>query len=105
MASAAHDAARRGLMFVSAPQHADVLVVTGPVTRNSQPALGAAWDAMPDPKMVVAVGDCAVDGGVFRGSYAVAGGVGSTLLVDGAIRGCPPTAQQILDGLAGLFEV
>ena len=78
---------------------ASVLLVTGPVTHNSQAALGAAWDAMADPRLVVAVGDCAVDGGVFRGSYAVAGGAGSTLPVDFAIRGCPPTAGQILDAL------
>ncbi len=97
--SAAHDATRRGLTLVAVPQHADFLLVTGPVTHHSQAGLGAAWDAMPDPRLVVAVGDCAVDGGVFRGSYAVAGGAGSTLPVDFAIRGCPPTARQILDAL------
>jgi Ni,Fe-hydrogenase III small subunit len=97
--SAAHDAARRGVVLVPSPRHADLLLVTGPVTHNSQAGLGAAWDTMPDPKLVVALGDCAVDGGVFRGSYAVAGGAGSTLPVDFAIRGCPPSARQILDAL------
>ena len=99
--SAAHDSARRGLSLTAAPQQADALLVTGPVTHNTQAVLGATWDAMPDPKFVIAVGDCAIDGGVFRGSYAVAGGAGSTLPVDFAIRGCPPTARQILDALAG----
>jgi Ni,Fe-hydrogenase III small subunit len=102
LASAAHDPAGHGLVFVTAPQHADALLVTGPVSRNAQPALGAAWDAMADPKRVVAVGDCAVDGGVFKGSYAVAGGAGSTLPVDLAIRGCPPTPQHMADALRGL---
>ena len=98
-ASIAHDASRRGVGFVVAPAQAELLLVTGPVTFHSQAGLGATWDAMADPKQVVAVGDCAVDGGVFRGSYAVAGGVGSTLPVERMIRGCPPTARQILDGL------
>ncbi len=97
--SAAYDAPRRGVGLVAAARHADVLLVTGPVTHNAQAGLGAVWDAMPEPKLVVALGDCAVDGGVFRGSYAVAGGAGSTLPVDFAIRGCPPTAKQILDAL------
>jgi Ni,Fe-hydrogenase III small subunit len=99
--SPAHDSARRGLSLTPSPQQADILLVTGPVTHNTQARLGATWDAMPDPKFVVALGDCAIDGGVFRGSYAVAGGAGSTLPVDFAIRGCPPTARQILDALGG----
>jgi len=99
--SSAHDSARRGLSLASSPQQADTMLVTGPVTHNTQARLGAIWDAMPDPKFVVALGDCAIDGGVFRGSYAVAGGAGSTVPVDLAIRGCPPTARQILDALGG----
>ena len=99
--SIAHDSTRRGLSLASSPQQADTMLVTGPVTHNTQAHLGATWDAMPDPKFVVALGDCAIDGGVFRGSYAVAGGAGSTLPVDLAIRGCPPTARQILDALGG----
>lgn len=99
MASAAHDAGAHGVVFVDSPQHADALLVTGPVSRNTEDALGLAWDAMPDPRRVVALGDCAVDGGVFKGSYAVAGGAGSVVPVDLAIRGCPPTPDQMLEAL------
>jgi Ni,Fe-hydrogenase III small subunit len=88
--------------YVASPRGADVLLVTGPVTRNMQEPLGYAWDAAADPKFVVAVGDCAVDGGVFKGSYATAGGAGSTLPVDLVIRGCPPSPAQILAGLRTL---
>ena len=90
--------------FVASPRHADVLLVTGPVTRNLVEALEQAYAAMPDPKFVVAVGDCAVDGGVFKGSYAVTGGVGTTLPVDLLISGCPPTPERILAGLRALLE-
>jgi Ni,Fe-hydrogenase III small subunit len=99
-----HDLERFGLTFVTSPRHADVLLVTGPLTRNLVEALEQAWTAMPDPKFVVAVGDCAVDGGVFKGSYAVAGGVGTTLPVDLLISGCPPTPERILAGLRALLE-
>ena len=95
---------RFGLRFVTSPRHADVLLVTGPLTRNLVAALEQAWTAMPEPKFVVAVGDCAVDGGVFKGSYAVAGGVGTTLPVDLLISGCPPTPERILAGLRALLE-
>jgi len=88
--------------LAASPRQADALLVTGPVTRNMQEALGFAWDAAAEPKFVIAVGDCAVDGGVFKGSYAVAGGAGSTLPVDLVIRGCPPTPEQILAGLRTL---
>ena len=88
---AVYDLERFGMRFVSSPRHADVLLVTGPVTRNLVEALEQAHAAMPEPKFVVAVGDCAVDGGVFKGSYAVTGGVGTTLPVDLLISGCPPT--------------
>ena len=104
LASAAHDAAAHGITFVTSPQHADAIIVTGPVTRATQSDLGATWDAMPDPKRVIALGDCAVDGGVFKGSYAVAGGAGSTLPVDLPIRGCPPAPQQILEALKSQDE-
>ena len=67
---------RFGLRFVESPRHADILLVTGPLTRNLRSALEQAWDATPEPKWVIAVGDCAVDGGVFKGSYAVLGGTG-----------------------------
>jgi Ni,Fe-hydrogenase III small subunit len=99
-----HDLERFGLRFVTSPRHADVLLVTGPLTRNLVAALEQAWAAMPEPKFVVAVGDCAVDGGVFKGSYAVTGGVGTTLPVDLLISGCPPTPERILAGLRALLE-
>jgi Ni,Fe-hydrogenase III small subunit len=99
-----HDLARFGLTFVTSPRHADVLLVTGPLTRNLVEALEQAWTAMPDPKFLVAVGDCAVDGGVFKGSYAITGGVGTTLPVDLLISGCPPTPERILAGLRALLE-
>lgn len=99
-----HDLERYGLSFVTSPRHADVLLVTGPLTRNLIEALEQAWTATPDPKFVVAVGDCAVDGGVFKGSYAVTGGVGTTLPVDLLISGCPPTPERILAGLRALLE-
>jgi Ni,Fe-hydrogenase III small subunit len=95
---------RVGLTFVNSPRHADVLLVTGPLTRNLVEALEQAWTATPDPKFVVAVGDCAVDGGVFKGSYAIAGGVGTTLPVDLLISGCPPSPERILAGLRALLE-
>jgi len=101
---AVYDLPRFGVRFVSSPRHADVLLVTGPVTRNLVDALEQAHAAMPDPKLVVAVGDCAVDGGVFKGSYAVAGGVGTTLPVDLLISGCPPTPERIVAGLRALQE-
>jgi Ni,Fe-hydrogenase III small subunit len=99
-----YDLERFGLRFVASPRHADVLLVTGPVTRNLVEALRATWAATPDPKWVVAVGDCGVDGGVFRGSYAVAGGVAAAVPVDLVISGCPPTPLQVLTGLRALLE-
>ena len=101
---AVYDLERFGIEFVASPRHADVLLVTGPVTRNMVEAVEQAHAAMPEPKFVVAVGDCAVDGGVFKGSYAIAGGAGSTLPVDLLISGCPPTPERILAGLRALLE-
>jgi Ni,Fe-hydrogenase III small subunit len=102
--SIVYDLERFGLRFVPSPRHADVLLVTGPVTLNMREALLRTWDAAPDPKWVVAVGDCAIDGGVFKGSYAIAGGVDAALPVDLVVRGCPPTPAQMLDGLRALLE-
>ncbi|KAA5612966.1 NADH-quinone oxidoreductase subunit NuoB [Rhodovastum atsumiense] len=99
-----YDLERFGLRFVASPRHADVLLVTGPLTRNMQEALLRTWTATPDPKWVVAVGDCAIDGGAFKGSYAVAGGIEAAVPVDLVIRGCPPTPAQMLDGLRALVE-
>jgi len=100
----AYDLERYGLRFVASPRQAEVLLVTGPVTRALQAPLVAAWEAAPDPKFVIAIGDCAIDGGVFKGSYAVAGGVDSTLHVDFVVRGCPPAPEEILEGLLLLLE-
>lgn len=102
--SIVYDLERFGLRFVASPRHADVLLVTGPVTRNLREAIDRTWAATPGPKWVVAVGDCAVDGGVFKGSYAVHGGVGMIVPVDLVISGCPPTPAQLLHGLRALLE-
>jgi len=99
-----YDLERFGLKFVASPRHADVLLVTGPVTRNMRMALERTWRATPDPKWVVAVGDCAVDGGLFAGSPACIGAVDAVIAVDLHIRGCPPTPLQLLAGLLALIE-
>ncbi len=99
-----YDLERFGLRFVASPRHADVLLVTGPLTRNLREALERTWEATPDPKWVVAVGDCAVDGGVFKGSYATLGGAGVAVPVSLVIGGCPPTPAQVLSGLRALLE-
>jgi Ni,Fe-hydrogenase III small subunit len=102
--NAFYDLERFGLRFVASPRHADVLMVTGPVTRNMREALKRTYNATSDPKWVVAVGDCAANGGVFAGSYAVAGRVMDVIPVDLHIRGCPPPPVQLLQGLLALLE-
>jgi len=102
--NAFYDLERFGLRFVASPRHADVLLVTGPVTKNMREALERTYNATPDPKWVVAVGDCAADGGIFAGSYAVAGGVSKVVPVDLHIRGCPPSPVEILKGLIALLS-
>ena len=104
LSNAFYDLERFGLRFVASPRHADVLTVTGPVTKNMREALKRTYDAMPDPKWVVAIGTCAVDGGLFAGSDAVVGGVNDVLPVDLHIRGCPPSPTEILKGLIALLE-
>src|ERR1700757_284189 len=99
-----YDVERFGLRFVASPRHADVLLVTGPVTRNMKVALERTWAATPDPKWVVAVGDCGGGCGVFEGSYAVIGAVGKVIPVDLHIPGCPPTPTALLAGLIALME-
>jgi Ni,Fe-hydrogenase III small subunit len=99
-----YDLERFGLRFVASPRHADVLLVTGPVTTNMREALERTYNATPAPKWVVAVGDCARDGGVFAGSYACVGGVSGVLPVDLHIRGCPPSPIVLLKGLLALLE-
>jgi Ni,Fe-hydrogenase III small subunit len=99
-----YDLERFGFRFVASPRHADVLLVTGPVTHNMRQALERTHAATPDPKWVVAVGDCARDGGIFAASPACAGGVGAVIRVDLHIRGCPPTPMQLMRGLLALME-
>ncbi len=94
-----YDSERFGIHFVASPRHADLLLVTGPVTRNMAVPLRKTWEATPDPKLVVAVGDCARTCGVFRGSYAVAGSVDTIVPVDVFVDGCPPEPADILRGL------
>jgi Ni,Fe-hydrogenase III small subunit len=102
--NAFYDLERFGLLFVASPRHADVLMVTGPVTKNMREALERTYNATPDPKWVVAVGDCARDGGIFSESYAVVGGVAAVVPVDLHIRGCPPRPEQLLKGLLALLD-
>jgi len=99
-----YDLERFGLRFVASPRHADVLLVTGPVTTNMRQALERTYNATPAPKWVVAVGDCAHNGGVFSGSDACVGGVSAVLPVDLYIRGCPPSPLTLLKGLLALLE-
>lgn len=102
--NAFYDLERFGLRFVASPRHADVLLVTGPVTLNMREALERTYAATPGPKWVVAAGACALDGGPFAGSYACAGGVDKVLAVDIRIPGCPPTPTALLKGLLALLE-
>jgi Ni,Fe-hydrogenase III small subunit len=104
LSNAFYDLERFGLRFVASPRHADVLFVTGPVTKNMREALERTYQAMPSPKWVVAVGDCANDGGCFAGSYAVVSGVSEVVAVDLHIRGCPPSPTDLLKGLLALLE-
>src|ERR1700693_6014481 len=102
--NAFYELERFGLRFVASPRYADVLMVTGPVTKNMREALERTWRATPDPKWVVAVGDCAAGCGVFAGSAAVVGGVSQVVPVDLHIPGCPPSPVQLLTGLLALLE-
>lgn len=101
--NAFYDLERFGLRFVASPRHADVLLVTGPVTKNMREALERTHRATPDPKWVVAVGDCALNGALFAGSYAIVGGVAEVVPVDLHIPGCPPPPIEILRGLLALL--
>jgi len=102
--NAFYDLERFGFHFVASPRHADVLLVTGPVTVNMREALERTYAATPDPKWVVAVGDCALAGGIFAGSYGVAGGVSDVVPVDLHIGGCPPAPRDLLAGLLALMK-
>jgi Ni,Fe-hydrogenase III small subunit len=104
LANPFYDLERFGFHFVASPRHADVLTVTGPVTRNMREALQRTYAAMPAPKWVVALGGCALDGGCFAGSYAVVGGVSAVIPVDLHVPGCPPAPLDILKGLLALMQ-
>jgi Ni,Fe-hydrogenase III small subunit len=88
-----------GIRFVASPRHADLLLVTGPVSRNMEIALKRTYDAAPDPKLVVAIGDCGCTGGIFGESYASCGRVSNVIPVDVAVPGCPPTPLAIMQGI------
>jgi Ni,Fe-hydrogenase III small subunit len=99
-----YDVERFGIRFAASPRHADALLVTGPVTTSMAVALKRTFEATPSPKWVIALGDCAKDGGCFKGGYAIAGGVSAIVPVDLHIPGCPPPPKQILAGLLALIE-
>jgi Ni,Fe-hydrogenase III small subunit len=103
--NAYYDLERFGLRFVASPRHADVLLVTGPVTKNMREALERTYAATPDPKWVIAAGECAASGGLFSGSYACLGPVSAVIPVDLHIPGCPPSPVQLLQGLLALLDV
>ena len=102
--NAFYDLERFGIRFMASPRHADVLLVTGPVTHNMREALERTYAATPAPKWVVAVGDCAAGCGVFEGGYACVGAVSKVVPVDLVIRGCPPTPTDLLRGLLHLLD-
>jgi Ni,Fe-hydrogenase III small subunit len=104
LGNAFRDLERYGLRFVASPRHADVLLVTGVVTANMREALERTYAATPGPKWVVAVGDCAIGGGLFAGSYACVGAVDAVLPVDLRIPGCPPDPAALLRGLLAVME-
>ncbi len=104
LGNAFYDVERFGVHFVASPRHADMLMVTGPVTRNMAEALKRAYDATPNPKIVVAVGDDAIDGGIFQNSYAILGGVKSVIPVDFEIPGNPPSPRTIMAHLLKILE-
>jgi Ni,Fe-hydrogenase III small subunit len=104
LTSPVYDLERFGLHFVASPRHADMLLVTGPVTRNMEVPLRKTYEATPAPKIVVAVGDCAQTCGVFKGSYAIAGSVDKVIPVDVFVRGCPPEPADILRGILAALD-
>ena len=93
-----------GIHFVASPRHADLLLVTGPVSRHMQAALLSAYAAMAEPKLVLAIGNCGVDGGEFGVSYASLGAVQNVIPVDGTIRGCPPTPLALMRGILSIID-
>jgi len=104
LSNAYYDIERFGIHFVASPRHADLLLVTGPVSKHMEAALRRTYDATPDPKLVLAMGDCGADGGEFGCSYASVGGVSNVIPVDGVIRGCPPTPMALMKAILELVE-
>jgi Ni,Fe-hydrogenase III small subunit len=104
LASPVYDMERFGMHFVASPRHADLLLVTGPVTRNMEIPLRKTYEATPDPKLVVSIGDCAKSCGVFAGSYAVVGPVDRVVPVDAHVPGCPPEPIEILKGILAALD-
>ncbi|KWT83435.1 NADH-quinone oxidoreductase subunit B family protein [Candidatus Magnetominusculus xianensis] len=98
-----YDCERFGIHFTASPRFADVLLVTGPVARNMEIALQRTYDSVPSPKIVIAVGDCGCNGGIFGETYASAGGVDKIIPVNVYIPGCPPTPADILNGFYKIF--
>src|SRR5882724_596848 len=94
-----------GIKFVASPRHADMLLVTGPVSRSMEVALRRTFDATPDPKLVVAIGDCGCTGGIFGESYASCGRVANVIPVDVAVPGCPPTPAAIMQGILTAISI
>jgi Ni,Fe-hydrogenase III small subunit len=103
--NAYYDVERFGVHFVASPRHADALLVTGPVSRHMETALRRTWRATPSPKLVIAAGGCACDGGEFGVSYASCGAVENVIPVDAKIPGCPPSPLQLLQGLLAVLQV
>lgn len=103
LATGPYDMQGAGFSFVSAPQGADVLLITGALTYTMAPVLEAAWKAMPTPKGLICVGNCAIDGGIFSENYSLMGGVSRKVHINLRIAGCPPIPKDILDGLCSLF--
>lgn len=99
-----YDIQRFGIDFVASPRHADALLVSGPVSRQMELALKKTYLAVPEPRFVIACGDCSLDGGIYRGSYAVTNGVKNVIPVDCYIPGCPPNPAQIIQGIIRFFE-
>ncbi|MEK7063097.1 MAG: hypothetical protein AAB955_00215 [Patescibacteria group bacterium] len=104
LGNAYYDIERFGISFVASPRHADILTVSGPVTRNMEHALRTAYDMTPSPKCVIALGDGAATGGIWKGSYAVVGAVSEVVPVDYVIAGDPPSPSDILRGLLGAVQ-
>lgn len=99
-----YDIERFGVHFVASPRHADLLLVTGPVSRHMESALITTYEATPEPKLVIAVGDCGACGGKFGCSYACAGAIANVIPVDGIITGCPPTPIDLMHGILSLIK-